>query len=36
MTPAGKLRVGLWYLATLFALFYLMKISHVDVPTHFS
>jgi Zn-dependent protease len=30
MTAAGKLRVGLWYLATLFALFYLMSISHVD------
>lgn len=33
MTAAGKLRVGLWYLATLFALFYLMTISHVPHET---
>lgn len=32
MTKAGKLRVGAWYLLTLFALFYLMTISHVTVP----
>jgi Zn-dependent protease len=32
MTAGGKIRVGLWYLATLFALFYLMSISHVVVP----
>lgn len=32
MTAAGKLRVGGWYLVTMFALFYLMSISHVAVP----
>lgn len=32
MTPLGKLRVGGWYLLTLFALVYLMSISHVAVP----
>lgn len=32
MSAAGRIRVGLWYLATLFALFYLMSISHVAVP----
>jgi Zn-dependent protease len=32
MTALGKLRVGTWYLATMFALFYLMSISHVAVP----
>lgn len=34
MTPAAKLRVGTWYLATMFGLFYLMTISHVSVPQH--
>lgn len=33
MTAAAKIRVGLWYLATLFALFYLMTISHIDPET---
>jgi hypothetical protein len=32
MTAAAKMRVGAWYLITLFALFYLMTISHVAVP----
>jgi hypothetical protein len=32
MTTAGKLRVGGWYLLTMFALFYLMSVSHVAVP----
>ncbi len=32
MSSAGRIRVALWYLATLFALFYLMTISHVQVP----
>ncbi len=32
MSRAGRVRVGLWYLVTLFALFYLMTISHVQVP----
>lgn len=32
MTVAGKMRVGGWYLLTMFALFYLMSISHVAVP----
>jgi Zn-dependent protease len=32
MTAAGKFRVGGWYLATIFALFYLMSITHVAVP----
>jgi Zn-dependent protease len=32
MTPFGKIRVGGWYLLTMFALFYLMSISHVAVP----
>lgn len=32
MTPFGKVRVGSWYLLTMFALFYLMSISHVAVP----
>jgi Zn-dependent protease len=32
MTGAGRVRVALWYLVTLIALFYLMTISHVDVP----
>lgn len=32
MTRAAKVRVGVWYLVTLFALFYLMTISHVTVP----
>jgi len=32
MSPAGRIRVALWYLATLFALFYLMTISHINVP----
>ena len=27
MTTAGKVRVGLWYLVTLFALFYLMSMT---------
>ncbi len=34
MSKAGRVRVGAWYLATLFALFYLMTISHVQVPQH--
>ena len=34
MTRAAKLRVGAWYLATMFALFYLMTVSHVNVPGH--
>lgn len=32
MTTAGKVRVGSWYLLTMFALFYVMSISHVAVP----
>lgn len=32
MTAAGRIRVALWYLATLFGLFYLMTIAHVAVP----
>lgn len=32
MTAGGRIRVALWYLGTLFALFYLMSISHVTVP----
>lgn len=32
MTRIGKFRVGGWYLLTMFALFYLMSISHVTVP----
>lgn len=32
MTGLGKLRVGGWYLLTLFGLFYLMSITHVAVP----
>ncbi len=32
MTPAGKVRVGFWYLATMIGLFYLMSISHVNLP----
>jgi Zn-dependent protease len=32
MTAAGKMRVAGWYLLTLFALFYLMTLSHVQVP----
>jgi len=32
MTRAGRARVALWYLATLFALFYLMTVSHVSIP----
>ena len=32
ISPFGRLRVGAWYLAILFALFYLMSISHVAVP----
>lgn len=32
MTALGKFRVGGWYLLTMFALFYLMSISHVAVP----
>lgn len=32
MTALKKLRVGSWYLLTLFGLFYLMAISHVSVP----
>ncbi len=32
MTTAGKFRVGAWYLLTMFALFYLMSVSHVAVP----
>lgn len=32
MTRAGKVRVGSWYLLTMFALFYLMSITHVAVP----
>jgi Zn-dependent protease len=32
MSRAGRVRVALWYLFTLFALFYLMTISHVEVP----
>jgi Zn-dependent protease len=32
MTTLGKIRVGGWYLVTMFALFYLMSISHVAVP----
>lgn len=32
MTRLGKLRVGTWYLLTMFALFYLMSISHVAAP----
>ena len=34
MTRAAKIRVGAWYLATMFALFYLMTVSHVNVPQH--
>lgn len=34
MTRAAKFRVGGWYLATMFALFYLMSVSHVNVPQH--
>ena len=30
MSAGGRVRVALWYLATLFALFYLMTISHID------
>lgn len=30
MSAAGRVRVALWYLATLFALFYLMTLSHID------
>lgn len=29
MSNAGRVRVALWYLATIFALFYLMSVSHV-------
>ena len=32
MSRAGRIRVATWYLLTLFALFYLMSISHVQVP----
>lgn len=32
MTTLGKFRVGGWYLLTMFALFYLMSISHIAVP----
>lgn len=32
MTAAAKVRVGAWYLVTIFALFYLMSITHVAVP----
>lgn len=32
MTALGRVKVALWYLGTLFALFYLMSISHVAVP----
>lgn len=32
MTTLGKFRVGGWYLLTMFALFYLMSITHVAVP----
>jgi len=28
MTAGGRIRVGTWYLATLFALFYLMTVTH--------
>jgi Zn-dependent protease len=30
MSAGGRVRVALWYLATLFALFYLMTLSHID------
>lgn len=33
MTAAGRVKVGAWYLGTLFALFYLMSITHVAVPS---
>lgn len=32
MTAAQRVNVGVWYMATLFALVYLMSISHVAVP----
>jgi Zn-dependent protease len=32
MTAVKKLRVGAWYLVTVFGLFYLMSLSHVAVP----
>lgn len=32
MTVFAKMRVGGWYLLTMFALFYLMSITHVAVP----
>jgi Zn-dependent protease len=32
MAPAGRVRVAIWYLVTLGALFYLMTISHVQLP----
>lgn len=32
MTAFAKIRVGSWYLLTIFALFYLMSITHVTVP----
>lgn len=32
LPAAGRIRVALWYLATVFALFYLMTVSHVTVP----
>ena len=34
MTRAGRIRVASWYLLTLFALFYLMTISHVTLPAN--
>lgn len=32
MTTLARVRVGAWYLITLFGLFYIMTISHVAVP----
>lgn len=33
MTAPQRVKVALWYMATLFALVYLMSISHIAVPT---
>jgi len=36
MSAAGRVRVGAWYLVTLFALFYLMTVSHVELPHNYT